>query len=127
MSYHHVVVWLDHTQAHVIHFNAEAAENEVIKVHSTHPHLHTKSGVPGAGRAPEDSHYFEAVANAIKDAAAILIVGPGFEKLALMKHLTKRHPAAAERVVSVETVDHPSDGQLLKYARKYFLKADMYI
>jgi len=127
MSFNHVVVWLDHTQAHVIHFNAEAAENEVIKLHSTHPHLHTKSGIPGSGHAPEGPHYFDAICDAIKEAKEILIVGPGLEKLALMKHLSKHLPQVAEHVVSVETIDHPSDGQLLKYARKYFLKADLYI
>jgi stalled ribosome rescue protein Dom34 len=124
MSFNHVVIWIDHVQAHVIHFNAEAAENEVIKVHSTHPHLHTKSGVMGVGRAPENAHYFDDVADAVKDSLEILIVGPGFEKLALMKHLMKHQPAIAEKVLSVETVDHPSDGQLLNYARKYFVKAD---
>jgi len=127
MAYKHVVVWLDHSEAHVIHFNAEAAESEQVKIHSTHPHLHKKSGIPGVGRAPEDTHYFEAVAKAINDSTEVLIVGPGFEKLALMKHFVKHHPKLADAVVSVETVDHPSDGQLLKFARKYFLKADLYI
>jgi stalled ribosome rescue protein Dom34 len=78
----------------------------------------------GVGRAPENAHYFDDVADAVKDSLEILIVGPGFEKLALMKHLMKHQPAIAEKVLSVETVDHPSDGQLLNYARKYFVKAD---
>jgi hypothetical protein len=26
--------------------------------------------------------------------------------------------------VGIETVDHPTDGQLLAYAKKYFAKAD---
>jgi hypothetical protein len=32
-------------------------------------------------------------------------------------------PAVAEKVKAVETVDHPSDGQLLAYARQYFVSA----
>jgi len=124
MSFNHVVVWIDHTQSHIIHFNPEAAENEVIKTHSTHPHLHVKSGTVRAGRAPENARYFDDIANAIKDALEILVVGPGLEKLELMKHLIKHHALIAERVVSVETVDHPSDAQTLAYARKYFVKAD---
>ena len=31
----------------------------------------------------------------------------------------------AELVVGVETVDHPSDGQLIAYARKYFVARDL--
>jgi hypothetical protein len=55
----------------------------------------------------------------------ILIVGPGNEKLALLKHLQKHQHDLAEKVVSVETIDHPSNGQLLAYARKYFAKVDL--
>ncbi|MYM39687.1 translational machinery protein [Duganella qianjiadongensis] len=125
MSFNHVVAWIDHTEAHVIHFNAEAADSEVIKTHSKHPHLHGKSGSTGVGRAPENKQYFDDVAKALSGSTEILIVGPGHEKLELMKYMLRQHPAVAECVMSVESADHPSDGQLLKYARKYFVKADM--
>ena len=124
MSFHHVVAWIDHAEAHVIRFNRETAETEVIQTPATNPRLHIKSGIPGAGRTPENAAYFDDVAKALKEAQEILIVGPGFEKLALMKHMMKHHHEVAEKVLSVETVDHPSDGQLLQYARKYFVRAD---
>jgi hypothetical protein len=124
MVTNHVVAWLDHKEAHVIHFTPEASENEVIKTHSTHPHLHTKSGAPGSGHSPESTQYFNDIANALKGSLEILIVGPGNEKLALLKHMQKHQHDLAEKVVSVETVDHPTNGQLLAYARKYFVKAD---
>jgi len=120
----HVVVWIDHKGAHVIHFTPDAAENKVVHTHSTHPHLHVKSGIPGAGHASENVPYFVDVANAIKDALEILIVGPGFEKLEFMKYLLKHQHLIAEKVLSVESADHPTDHQILAYARKYFLKAD---
>lgn len=124
MPFNHVVAWIDHELAHLVSFNKEAAATEVIKTASTHAHLHVKAA-GGAGHAAESARYFEAVAEALSPSGEILIVGPGLEKLALMKHLLKHHPVLAERVKSVETVDHPSDGQLLKYARKYFAKADL--
>jgi stalled ribosome rescue protein Dom34 len=124
MSSNHVVVWIDHKEAHVIHFTPDAAENEVLRTHSTHPHLHVKAGIQGSGHAAENIPYFEDIANAIKDSLEILIVGPGLEKLEFMKHLMKHQHLVAEKVISVETVDHPSDRQILAYARKYFDKAD---
>jgi len=124
MSTNHVVVWLDHAEAHVIHFTPESSANEVIKTHSKHPHLHAKSGAPGAGHAAENAPYLNDVANALQGSLEILLVGPGNEKLSLLKHLQKHQHDLAEKVVSVETVDHPTDGQLLAYARKYFVKAD---
>ncbi len=118
----HVVAWLDHTEAHVIHFNRDESQTDIIK--STHrPHLHVKAGGNG-GRNGEDRAYLEQVVSAVKDAEAILLTGPGSEKAVLYKYLLKQHPQVAEKVVSVETSDHPTDGQLLAYARKYFIASD---
>ena len=124
MSFNHAVVWLDHSEAHVLHFDADAAEGEKIRAHSKHRQQHTKSGIPGSGHAPEDQAYCHDVAHAVADAGEILIVGPSSAKLALMKHMQKHDPAVADKVVGIETVDHPSDGQLLAYARHYFVKVD---
>lgn len=125
MSTNHVVVWLDHAEAHVIHFTRDASETETIKTHSTHRHLHSKSGTIGSGHAAENTQYFNDIADALKGSLEILIVGPGNEKLALLKHLQKHQHDLSEKVFGVETVDHPSSGQLLAYARKYFVKADL--
>lgn len=121
MPFNHAVVWLDQAEAHVIHFTRDAAESEVIKTTSQHQ----KAGVVGNNRAEEDTTYMDEVATAITAAKEILIVGPGMEKLSFMRHLTKHHGDTAGKVISVETVDHPNDGQLLAYARKYFVKEDM--
>lgn len=120
MSFNHVVVWIDHAQAHLIHFNPEASESEMINLHSTHNAVHVASDKEG----PAAQQYLEQVASALAGAGEILVVGPGVEKLVLMKYLSKHQPALADHVVSVETVDHPTDGQLLAYARKYFVHAD---
>ena len=124
MSTNHVVVWIDHKEAHVIHFSPEATENQVLSTHSTHAHLHVKSGIQGSGHAAENIPFFKDVTAAISDSLEILIVGPGFEKLEFMKYLAKHHPAVAEKVISVESSDHPTDRQILAFARKYFIRAD---
>lgn len=121
MSLNHAVVWLDQAEAHVIHFDRNASESDVIKTSSQHK----KDGVVGNNRAEESTTYLDEVAAAITDSKEILIVGPGMEKMAFIRHLNKNHAAIADKVVSVETVDHPNDGQLLAYARKYFVQADM--
>ena len=123
MPANHVVVWLDHSEAHIIHFNREAAVNELVRSGSR-PHLHVKAGARGSGRTPEDARYFEEITAAIRDAREILVVGPGFERLEFMKHLKNRHPDVAAKVLGFEAVDHPSDGALLAYARKYFHRID---
>ncbi len=124
MPLSHVVVWLDHQEAHVILFNAETHENSTITTRSKHGHVHQKAGVVGSGHAAADQNYLHEVASAVAGCGEILIVGPGSGKLELIKHMNRHDPSIAEKVVGVETVDHPSDGQLLAYAKKYFLRVD---
>jgi stalled ribosome rescue protein Dom34 len=119
--FNHAVVWLDQSEAHVIHFSRDAAQTEVVKTTSQHQ----KKGVLGASSAADDTAYLDEIATALEASKEILIVGPGLEKLTFMRHLNTHHAGTADKVVSVETVDHPNDGQLLTYARKYFVNADM--
>jgi hypothetical protein len=124
MSFNHTVVWLDHAEAHVMNFSAEESEGKHIHSQSKHKNLHSKSGIAGSGHAAENQPYYHDVMLGIAEAKEILVVGPSSAKLFLLKHLEKHNPAIAAKVVGVETVDHPSDGQLLAYARHYFLGAD---
>jgi stalled ribosome rescue protein Dom34 len=124
MSHYHAVVWLDHSEAHVMHISPEDVEKSVV--HPTQPHkkLHSKSGTVGAGKTAEDHAYYHAVVEALKGAEEILVVGPAQAKLQLIKHIHAHDRAMADKVVGVESIDHPTDGQLVAYARKYFVAKD---
>lgn len=122
MSFHHAVVWLDHTKAQVIHFDLDAAESESLKSHSAHPHPHSKFRDDKHANESDNTAFFNDIAVALKDSVEVLIVGPAEEKNAFMKHLTQHVPAVAGKVKGVETVDHPTHGQLLAHGRKHFQK-----
>lgn len=124
MSLSHAVVWIDHQEAHIIQFNADASESEIIKTKSKHTHLHQKSGILGSGHISADESYLHEVIHAVSDAGEILVVGPGTAKLELLKHAHKHDAKISEKIIGVETVDHPTDGQLLAFAKKYFIKVD---
>jgi stalled ribosome rescue protein Dom34 len=125
MSHFHCVVWIDHREAHVIEFNPSDVEANVVHAKSKHEHLHHKRGsAGGSGKEPENHAYYQSVADAIKGAGEILIVGPSSAKLEFFKHLQRHAPALAACVVSVETVDHPTDAELLKFARHHFVADD---
>ncbi|MCW5750538.1 MAG: translational machinery protein [Alphaproteobacteria bacterium] len=124
MAHYHAVVWLDHREARVFHFNADEADRAVIHPDRPAHQLHRRSGKPGSGHAAEDQVFYHHVAEAIADAGAVLVVGPGQAKLELLKHVHRHDHALVERIVGVETVDHPTDGQLLAYARTYFKAKD---
>ena len=124
MDNFHAVVWIDHDEAHVIHFNRDTDEELTVRSRHRKGHLHHKRGQVGAGRIPEDQHFFDEVAIALAGAAEILIVGPANAKDEFGKHLRTHDKALAAVVVGTERVDHPTDGQLLKFARSYFHAAD---
>ncbi len=116
----HAAVWIDHNEAHVFFVDPEHVRESIV--HSPHPHqhLHHKANTIGSGKAQEDEHFYHAVAESLRDAHEILITGPGQAKLWLIKHLHSHDPEVFERVIAVETVDHPSNNQLVAHARHYF-------
>ena len=69
-------------------------------------------------------HFYGDVVRALEGAEEILIVGPAKAKLELIKYVHKHHAGLEPKIIGVETVDHPSDGQLVAYARRYFHAAD---
>ncbi len=71
----HAVVWIDHKQARIIHFNVEDSDRTVIRPDHAVRDIHHGEKRTGH-RVPEDRAFFEEVARAIADAGAILIVGP---------------------------------------------------
>lgn len=107
-----------------MHISPDDVEKSVIHPAKPHVHLHSKRGTVGSGRQAEDQSYYHAVADALSGAQEILVVGPAQAKLQLIKHIHAHHPAMSALVVGVETVDHPSDAQVIAYARKYFLAKD---
>ena len=124
-SHYHAVVWIDHRQARIFHFNAIGAEE--LTVHPDNPivNLHHKANSIGSGHTSEDQTFLENVAKSLADAGAVLIVGPANAKIELVKHIKRVHPRMAIKIEGVETVDHPTDGELVAYARNYLKSADL--
>ncbi len=100
------------------------AEASVVHSRAVQRKLHLKSGVRGSGRAPIDNEFFEEIVAAVGAAEEVLIVGPGTAKTEFAHHLDRRHPQLALHVVGLETVDHPTERELLEVARRTFNRID---
>ena len=124
MRNEHAVVWIDHHEAHVQSFNRDEAKTSLVKSHAKVRQLHHRSGSITGAKAHDDIEYFSRIAEALSDAHEILIVGPAQAKNEFAKYLEHHAPALARNLVGVETMDHPTDGQLLAHARRYFLAVD---
>jgi stalled ribosome rescue protein Dom34 len=124
-SHHfHAAVWIDHHEARVFHFSPTDVETLVVRPDHPTKHIHHKANSIGSGHAAEDQNFLEAVAQSIADAGAVLITGPANAKTELIKHISQRDPQLMKKIVGVETVDHPSNAQLVAYARQYFKVED---
>lgn len=110
-------VWIDHNEARIYAVSPTELHSEVIKAHP-HP-LHGRR-IRQTHHAEADEHFFGEVAGALAHADELLVVGPGTAKLQFVRWLHKHRPQLENKVVSVESADHPSDGQMFAYAKKYF-------
>lgn len=124
MHHNHAAIWLDHRDARIFEIGADEVERFVVHAHPKHRQVHHKHGVLGAGHVEGDKEYFAAIAAHLTQNGEILIAGPGKAKLELLRYLHHFAPATEKKVVAVETVDHPSDGQFVAFARRCFLKID---
>ncbi len=121
MSTHfHAVVWIDHHEARIFHFNIAEIDRLVLHPHNPTRHIHHKANTIGSGHAPEDQKFLQQVTEAIADAGAILITGPANAKTELAKHIERHMPNLSAKIAGVETVDHPTDGELVAHARSHF-------
>jgi hypothetical protein len=120
----HAVVWIDHREARIFHFNREQAEERVLRADRPDVQVHHKAGAIGSGKAEDDRSFLDAVAQALADAGEVLIVGPSGAKLDLVRCIERRHRELRDKLVGVESLDHPTDAQLVAYARSYFAAVD---
>jgi|ERR1035441_4079090 stalled ribosome rescue protein Dom34 len=119
----HVAVWLDHKEARVIEFHPDSADEATVSAppHNDH-HKHTR-GQEGLKEHPEDARrFYHDLASTLQGTEEILIVGPGSAKLEFSRYLHTHDRELESKVVGIETVDHPSDGQLVAFATRYFKK-----
>jgi stalled ribosome rescue protein Dom34 len=117
---YHAVVWIDHREARVFHFDHTGFERLLIHPDNPTHHIHHKANSIGSGHAAEDQDFLHRVVVGIADAQAILITGPANAKTELVKYIHRHEPSLMEHIAGVETVDHPSDNALLAQARAYF-------
>jgi hypothetical protein len=117
MTTFHAVVRIDPHQAEILQFDAEQVQASKLKAHS-HPTAQHGSEV----RAVHE--FYAQVCDALTGVPELLITGSK-TGLADFRHYVEKHrPALAPHIAGWETVDHPSDKQLVALARAFFLKHD---
>ncbi|MDO9066463.1 MAG: hypothetical protein Q7U96_05205 [Chloroflexota bacterium] len=129
-----VGLWIDHRRAVIVTLDGKddkGAHGTIEEVVSgMEKHVRYSSGAHVQEDVAEDQQdkrfnghlnkYYEEVAGRLRDAAAILILGPGEAKGELQKLLT--HQGKGELVVGVQAADKMTDNQLAVLVRQHFRK-----
>jgi stalled ribosome rescue protein Dom34 len=119
-SHFHAVVWIDHSQARIFHLGLSGSDEVTLHPQLATRHLHHKANSVGSGHAAPDKTFYEEVTKAITDAGEILIIGPAGAKTELASHIRAHAPELAKRIAAVEAADHPSDNEIVAYAKRHF-------
>jgi len=116
----HVAIWIDHKEARILHVHPDNVEAMTITAPQHVHHKHSK-GQEGVKEHPEDAkRFFHEVAVSVEKSEEVLVVGPSTAKLDFLRHVHAHHHGLEAKIVGIETVDHPTDRQLVAYAKTYF-------
>ena len=106
MSAPHAAVWLNADEAHIFRFGSGEVEKLEVKAE-------------GDGRVRDDREYFEAILAELTEVEGWMIAGPTGPRQDFEKYVRVGHAEQlAKKLVGVEAMDVPSDGELLRHARK---------
>lgn len=116
----HAIVWIDHKEAKIFHVDPKQIDKVVVPSHASGHHAHHKANTTGSGHRGVDKEFFGRVVSGLADTAEILVVGPGNAKSEFKNYVAESAPSIAKQIVGVESLDHPSDRQLVALGREYF-------
>ncbi len=115
MPLSHAVAWIDHHAAQVLQIDAEHVFDHKVKEHIHYTRQH-------GSQVRSEHEFFAEVCAALAGIESVLVAGSHTAQ-ADFRHYVERHrPALAAQIVGWETVDHPTEGEIVKLAREFFVK-----
>jgi hypothetical protein len=120
VSYRDVAVWIDHQKAHVFRIEGEVFAESLIRA-PQHVPRHPQREAQPHNHPDDEQRFFRDVTLALSGSERVLIVGPSTAKLHFRDYLLARATTLKLSIAGVETVDHPTDRQLVAFVRRYFL------
>jgi hypothetical protein len=127
-------VWIDHRQARLVMLSAGGGEQTTVILSRVEKHPERTGDSPLKGpyearQVPADDRrqraltgelnvYYDAVGNALRQCAKVLILGPGEAKGELRARLLKMH--LGDRIAAVQTEDQMTEREVVAKVREYF-------
>ena len=114
MPLNHAVAWIDHHNAQVLQFTAEEVQDQKIKEHVHYTRQH-------GSNVRSEHDFFSEICDALAGIKSVLVAGSHTAQADFRHYVEKHRPALSPQIVAWETVDHPTEGELVKRARAFFV------
>ena len=111
------VVFIDLGHAKIFELHPDKVEETSMRRHEIKHHSGSQKEADNHKNAEK---FFAEVTGKLANANEILLIGPGQAKTHFKDHIDKHAHDVGKKVVGVETVDHPTDGQIVALAKKFF-------
>jgi stalled ribosome rescue protein Dom34 len=120
----HAAIWIDHKEARIFHIHPDRIDESIVCAPQHDIHKHPK-GPEGVKERPNDAkRFFHDVAQALDETDEVLVVGPSTAKQDFLRYVHEHDRALETKIAGIKTVDHPTDGQVVANAKKYFKLGD---
>lgn len=115
MTLFHAVAHIDHHTAQVLQFDADHVETQKVHEHVRYTRQH-------GSNVRSEHEFFGEVCDALAGVSQVLIAGSHTAQADFRHYIEKHRVETSKQIVGWETVDHPTEGQLLALARQCFIK-----
>ena len=113
----HAVLCIDHHHARILQFDAEAVHAVQLRAHAHYTRQH-------ASVVRSEHEFFGHVCDELASIKEVLVTGSHTAQADFRHYVEKHRSTVMAHIAGWETVDHPSEGQLLALARGFFLKQE---
>jgi hypothetical protein len=110
---YNAVVLIDYHSAKIMQFGSEHAHGTKVN-----EHLHLNGPRERNDRSRHE--FFGKVCDALEGIAQVLVVGANSSLSEFRCYVRGHRPQAAVQLVAYQVVDHPSDNELVDFARTWF-------
>jgi stalled ribosome rescue protein Dom34 len=118
---------MDSKEAKIFKLVPGEARKAQVKLHGHKHHAHPHGHHDASQMHAETDKLCGEVSSVVKDANELLVMGPGEAKVHFKKYLEKHFAGGLfKKLVGVETVDHPTENQIVEKARGFFKAYDLF-
>jgi stalled ribosome rescue protein Dom34 len=117
MTFFHAVLKIDHGAAKIVHFDRDQMQVATLLEKVATPRQ-ADSGL-------RMGHQFlNTVCDALAGTAEVLVVGSHIAQADFRRYVDKYRPLLTKHIVAWKTISHPTQAQLVGFARQYFAERE---